>query len=659
MIRASLKKGRRSLKLSKRRRFFKGLRQLLHSFSRLKQKMSLKQLIFKLLLGSTQFIVFGYGGSLFAQNIVPNPSFESYVSCPTDNSQLSKCIGWKEPLNHTGTSDYFNACYPPSSSRDSRNVGVPNNFHGRRYAHIGNAYVGVSLRSLPGYNYREYVATELLEEMKINEKYIVELWYSSSSFASLYAHNMGIHFSQEMLEDRSPFPNYKTLDIEPSIKINRKLSDTLGWTKLEFCYTAKGGEKFITLGNFDTDANTIVSSASNNSYPYITPYVLLDDISVVKKKELVLESDTSLCKGDTLELFVKDKYDRIIWEDGSSSEKHVITETGLYWVSYANICGSFSDSINVRFKSPPIVSLGNDTMLCTMGSKRYVLPDSGLNYKWQDNSTENYYEILFTGEYSVLASNKCGEDSSKVYVKIINCSYSIDSFCQGDSTVFSVAENKLDSIRYVFGDGDSATEYGNITRHQYIMGGVYFSQMIFYSDTLKLVRTDTLKIIKVPTDFLFSDTTVCDPIYLVSSERDSAFRYLWSTNESKPTTLVDKSGLYILEINNEECFSIDSTLVSIEYCDCIVYIANAFSPNQDLLNNEFSVTTSCDISKFHMSVYSRWGEKIFDSKWSEANKWNGTYLGKPCQNGVYAYEMSYLDNYNNRRTLSGIVHLIR
>src|SRR5580692_4077770 len=66
-------------------------------------------------------------------NLVPNPGFEDYTSCPNSVSELDLAAPWFQPT--AGTSDYFNVCGASS-------VGVPNNFAGSQPAHGGQAYAG-------------------------------------------------------------------------------------------------------------------------------------------------------------------------------------------------------------------------------------------------------------------------------------------------------------------------------------------------------------------------------------------------------------------------------------------------------------------------------------------------------------------------------------
>src|SRR5690606_12401394 len=80
------------------------------------------------------------------QNLVPNPSFELYNSCPTGISGLEFSPGyvtfptvqsWVNPLS-AGSADYFNTCASQGSS-----VSIPSNAFGHQTARTGNAYLGI------------------------------------------------------------------------------------------------------------------------------------------------------------------------------------------------------------------------------------------------------------------------------------------------------------------------------------------------------------------------------------------------------------------------------------------------------------------------------------------------------------------------------------
>jgi gliding motility-associated-like protein len=66
-----------------------------------------------------------------------------------------------------------------------------------------------------------------------------------------------------------------------------------------------------------------------------------------------------------------------------------------------------------------------------------------------------------------------------------------------------------------------------------------------------------------------------------------------------------------------------------------VFIPNAFSPNGDGLNDQLCFRGDWIVS-FHIAIFSRWGEKVYES--NDINEcWDGTFKGRKCQSGVYMY----------------------
>jgi gliding motility-associated-like protein len=65
--------------------------------------------------------------------------------------------------------------------------------------------------------------------------------------------------------------------------------------------------------------------------------------------------------------------------------------------------------------------------------------------------------------------------------------------------------------------------------------------------------------------------------------------------------------------------------------------ANALTPNGDGFNDYFEIRNSGDAQINQVLIYTRWGEKIFESA-SINERWDGTIGGaKLAQPGVYLY----------------------
>lgn len=89
----------------------------------------------------------------------------------------------------------------------------------------------------------------------------------------------------------------------------------------------------------------------------------------------------------------------------------------------------------------------------------------------------------------------------------------------------------------------------------------------------------------------------------------------------------------------------------------VVYIPNAFSPDENGLNDNFLPSTG-GLKTYKFTIYSRWGEKLFTTTNPEMG-WDGRYLGKLVQSGVYVYYCEYTDFRDKVYTTKGTLHLMR
>lgn len=215
--------------------------------------------------------------SLRAQtNLVPNPSFEIYTSCPM-GADINDAQSWFNPT--VGTSNYFHSCviYPPNffSVAD-----VPDNFAGYQYARTGQGYAGaygISGSSYP--DYREYIEVKLLDTLEAGKKYCVEF------YLNLAGNSVGVidQFGAYLSSDSILANNANVLPFIPQISnpAGNFLGDTLNWMLVAGEFVANGTELFLTIGNFSNDAITNIDSIPvSNPNLIISPYYYIDDVYV-------------------------------------------------------------------------------------------------------------------------------------------------------------------------------------------------------------------------------------------------------------------------------------------------------------------------------------------------------------------------------------------
>lgn len=100
------------------------------------------------------------------QNLVPNPSFEEYNTCPDFWDQISNCTGWD---SYRETPDYDNTC---SSYAE---ITPPNCYSGFQYPHSGNAFAGLYTFYYANFS-RELIGAQLLSSLSIGQKYYISFY---------------------------------------------------------------------------------------------------------------------------------------------------------------------------------------------------------------------------------------------------------------------------------------------------------------------------------------------------------------------------------------------------------------------------------------------------------------------------------------------------
>jgi gliding motility-associated-like protein len=152
-----------------------------------------------------------------------------------------------------------------------------------------------------------------------------------------------------------------------------------------------------------------------------------------------------------------------------------------------------------------------------------------------------------------------------------------------------------------------------------------------------------------------------EPIDFFQNSIDSSIVINWSFGddstsiEYEPTHIYKYPGDYTICLiagNEFNCF--DTSCLEITIFPNEIIIPNIFSPNNDVVNDEFVIYGINDL--FDIKIYNRWGNLVFDQNPYE-NNWNGEDSnGKKLSEGQYFY---MLKNDQEQIKLNGIVMLVR
>ena len=221
-------------------------------------------------------------------NLVYNPSFEEYRECPRKIDALGTLTivdAWYQPT--AGSADYYNVC-------GSRDCGVPKNKLGIQDAHLGDGFCGIYCSKT---DYREYLQTELKEPLQAGEMYRVSFYVSLSEYSSGAVATIGALFTDERIVDtvRSVLMNKSVRQLAPGVsqtvasyyepqvvnEYDRVLTDTKSWMQISGVFTARGGERFMTIGNFFPASQSNVVDLDSLTYLLPGAYYYIDDVSLV------------------------------------------------------------------------------------------------------------------------------------------------------------------------------------------------------------------------------------------------------------------------------------------------------------------------------------------------------------------------------------------
>jgi gliding motility-associated-like protein len=121
-------------------------------------------------------------------------------------------------------------------------------------------------------------------------------------------------------------------------------------------------------------------------------------------------------------------------------------------------------------------------------------------------------------------------------------------------------------------------------------------------------------------------------------------------------------GLYTFKVSNvdgcpADSFYVSLTVADIENCT-VLYVPNAFTPNNDGLNDIFKPKYGVRDTDIHFSVFNRFGEQVFITTDRTAG-WDGSYKGKKQASGSYIWKVTLVDVSGKKQIHKGTVTIIR
>jgi gliding motility-associated-like protein len=348
-----------------------------------------------------------------------------------------------------------------------------------------------------------------------------------------------------------------------------------------------------------------------------------------------------------------------LWNDSTTASSLEVTDSGLYHVYI--LLDECTDTFQFFYVLPAVIDSGlspADT-LYNCGNPVQLQASGGATYLWDNGSTDSVITVTDPGNYGVtVKENVCyGKYEVHVLLPFVDTLSHLESYsmfyCQSP-----LALSSADGISYLWNTGE-------ISQTITVTGPGYYSVVV----NSEYCVFDTLVFLVEPQpEYLFpfsigADTAICygDSLQLTGVFAET----LWSTGQTGLEIKVNQPGVYWAVVADSCSAAIysDTLYVENKVCICHPLFPNAFSPNNDGMNDFFSPihAPDCVYTSYRMQVFNRWGQLVFENT-DASEGWNGRLNGTGADQslGVFVYYCQYsLDGSPESLVEKGNVTLLR
>ncbi len=309
---------------------------------------------------------------------------------------------------------------------------------------------------------------------------------------------------------------------------------------------------------------------------------------------------------------------------------------------------------------------------------------TALNYTWNfgDLSTSGNRNPLHTyavkGSYNVTltasTSNGCSKDITKTVANFFDkpiADFDIDrtELCQGQENVFTDQSTAPGSTvtAWLWNYNNGATDSARNPKYTFVTPGTYNVSLVVTSAegcisdaSNTIVKVNLQPIVNTGARTLYVPDGATVQVLTTANDPNLKFKwtpsiyFLTSDTILRPSIKPNLNQLYYVTATGDGgCTAYDSVFVKVmKY----VKIPNAFSPNNDGINDKWQVFNLENYPDARIEIYNRYGHKVFSSR-GFVTPWDGKLNGKDLPIGTYYYIIEPNDNGYGK--LTGSITLLR
>lgn len=377
--------------------------------------------------------------------------------------------------------------------------------------------------------------------------------------------NVGAYFSDSVLSDSN---NKGPFWVKPQLNFTKHRARDSGIvevTKLSGSFVAKGGERYLTIGNFDSVQNFELYYLTPDSRDYGKTYgffnsAVIDKISLVEDTTqpminldyFSLGPDTVLCAKQKMRLNGDNpNFFHYWWSTGDTTKSILIDTPGTYWCTVDYGCGNYTDTIHVygplqAYRLEDTLRLCNAQLPYTFRLPQRAENNPTVLHHWSDGSRGDTLLVRSAGIYYYYRSSACGvtKDTVRLVVEVPlggTPAYLPDTtICLGDSLVL-YGGSGYQTYRWSTGD----TTQSILVR----AAGTYSIMARTACDSFQ--ATAHIQTLAPPPAFsLGADTALCPDVVLLL-QAPGGYTYTWAPiGGNKSYLSVRDTGYYTCTMSN-------------------------------------------------------------------------------------------------------------
>lgn len=310
-----------------------------------------------------------------------------------------------------------------------------------------------------------------------------------------------------------------------------------------------------------------------------------------------------------------------------------------------------------------------------------VIPNGGAQpyvYQWDDGNTNSNRQNLTAGDYKILVEDDNGCVDS-VIVQLTEPQEVVAQLLPSDGDCATGEEASLEIVNVTGGVGPFDVIVNDELRTTTASFPVDFLNLENGLNTIELVDasgcsfSDEFNILETSniTVSLGRDTLIPlgTSLVLVPITSSVPDRIMWTPPEFmdcdtclNPTVAPSQEIEYTITVFDESgCSDSDNIRIKVSE-EAPVYIPSAFSPNNDGINDFFTVfgDPASDMKIKQFAIFDRWGNMVYQGFDLPINEtqigWDGRYKGSELNSGIYVYFVEI--EFFSRNEVSGEIELL-